>query len=82
MIFSKDVQDAYYDKLRPEAKSLVNQYNLTKKEAAAIHAYTRDEYYRDMNAALRVVNKDGNVDASSAAALKQAGITDDGLAET
>lgn len=81
VIFSKDVQDAYYDKLRPEAKSLVNQYNLTKTEAAAIHAYTRNEFYRDMNAALRVVNKDGNVDASSAAALKQAGITDDGLAE-
>jgi hypothetical protein len=81
VIFSRDVQDAYYDKLRPEAKSLVNQYNLTKTEAAAIHAYTRDEYYRDMNAALRVVNKDGNVDTSSAAALKNAGITDDGLAE-
>ena len=81
VIFSKDVQNAYYDKLRPQAKSLVNQYNLTKKEAAAIHAYTRNEFYRDMNAALRAVNKDGNVDASSAAALKQAGITDDGLAE-
>ena len=81
VIFSKDLQDVYYDKLRPEAKSLVNQYNLTKTEAAAIHAYTRNEFYRDMNAALRVVNKHGNVDASSAAALKQAGITDDGLAE-
>ena len=81
VIFSKDVQDVLYDKLRPEAKSLSNQYSLTKTEAAAIYAYTRNEYYRDMNAALRVVNKDGNVDASSAAALKNAGITDDGLAE-
>ena len=79
--FSTEVQDAYYSILRPDAIALAKANNLTKKEAAAIHAYTRNEYYRDMNAALRVVNKDGNVDASSAAALKQAGITDDGLAE-
>lgn len=79
--FSDDIQGMFYDKLRPEGKSLANQYNLTKTEAAAIYAYTRDEFYRDMNAALRAVNKDGNVDASSAAALKHAGITDDGLAE-
>lgn len=81
VVFSTEVQNAYYDILRPDAKSLANAHNLTKKEAAAIHAYTRNEYYRNMNAALRVVNKDGNVDASSADALKKAGITDDGLAE-
>lgn len=81
VIFSTEVQDAYYDTLRPDARSLATACKLTRKEAAAIHAYTRDEYYRTMNAALRVVNKDGNVDTSSAAALKKAGITDDGLAE-
>lgn len=79
--FSTEVQDAYYSILHPDAIALAKANNLTKKEAAAIHAYTRNEYYRDMNAALRVVNKDGNVDTSSAAALKNAGITDDGLAE-
>jgi len=79
--FSTAVQDAYYDILGSDAKSLVKAHNLTKKEAAAIHAYTKNDYYRDMNAALRAVNKDGNIDASNAAALKNAGITDDGLAE-
>jgi hypothetical protein len=79
--FSTEVQDAYYSILRPDAIALAKANNLTMKEAAAIHAYTRNEYYRDMNAALRVVNKDGNIDTSSAAALKNAGITDDGLAE-
>ena len=79
--FSVDVQNKYYDILKPDAKSLAKAHGLTKKETAAIHAYTRNEYYRTMNSALRVVNSEGNVDTSSATALKSAGITDDGLAE-
>jgi hypothetical protein len=79
--FNPNLQEYLFSKLRPEAKSLASQYKLTKTEAAAIHAYTMDTYYKTINAALRVVNKDGNVDTSSAAALKNAGVTDDGLAE-
>lgn len=78
--FNADMQDYLFSKLRPPARALVSEHNLTKKEAAAIHAYTMEKYYRTMNAALRAVNKDGNVDVSSAEALKNAGITDDGLA--
>jgi hypothetical protein len=79
--FSVDVQKTYYDILKLKTKFLAKMYGLTRKEAAAIHAYTRNEYYRTMNSALRIVNREGDVDTSSATALKKAGITDDGLAE-
>lgn len=79
VVFSDSVQNDFFQKLRPEALDLVSRFNLTKTEAAAIYAYTRDDYYRTINAALRTVNKDGQVDVSSAASLKDAGSTDDGL---
>ena len=78
--FNQSIQDAFYNSLSPKALELVAKYNLTKTEAAAINAYTRDEYYGDMNAALRMLNKDGALDTSNADALKKAGIASDDLA--
>ena len=53
------------------------KHGLTKTEAAAIHAYTKNIYYENMNGALRAVNRNGKPDVSDAAALEAAGIDDD-----
>lgn len=78
--FAPRVQEAFYDSLSQKALDLVEKYRLTKEEAAAIHAYTKNKYYDNMNGALRAVNKDGKVDTSSADALWDAGIKDPELA--
>jgi hypothetical protein len=59
---------------------MVEKYRLTKEEAVAIHAYTKNQYYDNMNEALRAVNKDGMLDPSSTDALLDAGVKDPELA--
>ncbi len=78
--FTPRVQDAFYNSLSRKALTMVEKYRLTKEEAVAIHAYSKNKYYENMNEALRAVNKDGRVDPSSADALWDAGIKDPELA--
>lgn len=78
--FTPRIQDTFYSSLSRKALALVETYRLTKEEAAAVHAYTKNKYYDNMNGALRAVNKDGTVDISSADALMDAGIKDPELA--
>ena len=78
--FTPRIQDTFYSSLSRKALALVEKYRLTKEEAAAIHAYTKNKYYDNMNVALRAVNKDGTLDVSSADALMDAGIKDPELA--
>ena len=78
--FTSRVQDSFYNSLSRKALGLVEKYRLTKEEAVAIHAYSKNKYYDNMNEALRAVNKDGRVDPSSADALWEAGIKDPELA--
>jgi hypothetical protein len=78
--FTPRVQDAFYNSLSRKALAMVEKYRLTKEEAVAIHAYSKNKYYENMNEALRAVNKDGRVDPSSADALWEAGIKDPELA--
>ena len=67
-------------KLSGEAKQLVKQYGLTGAEAAAIHAYTRDDYYLGINHQLRSISLD-KVDLTDAAALAKAGVKNPEMAD-
>lgn len=78
--FNARVEDQFFNSLNSKAKNLAEKYRLTKSEAAAIHAYTKNQYYENMNGALRAVSKNGKVDASDADDLMSAGIKDPELA--
>ncbi len=75
--FSQIIQNRFLASLRPEALALMQKHGLTETEAVAIHAYTKEKYFENMNTALRSVNKDGQTDVSNPAALQAAGIDDE-----
>lgn len=77
--FGRSEQNFCYGKLSLKAKWHAISHGLSTKEAAAIHAYTRDEYYRDINATCRALPQDG-VDLSDASALQKAGVSNPDLA--
>jgi len=78
--FTYQVQNDFFKSLSPAAKNLTKEYKLTRAEAAAIHAYTRNQYFDNMNGALRAVNQHGKVDIADPDALIAAGIKDIDLA--
>ena len=82
LVFDADTQDDFYKKVGADEKTLalINECKLTEKEAAAIHAYTKDEYYVHINSQFRHLPLD-KVDISDAKALTNAGVQNPDLAE-
>ena len=78
--FGTSERNQFLKNLNSDAIKLVNQHKLTKDEAAAIHAYTRDEYYPDINKQFRALPL-ADVDISNAQALQKAGVKNQDLAE-
>jgi hypothetical protein len=78
--FGRKEQHELYGKLSIPAKWLGVKHGLTAKEAAAIHSYTRNEYFKDINNQFRALSLD-TVDLANPVALKNAGVKNQDLAE-
>jgi hypothetical protein len=78
--FSPKQHKELYSKLSLNAKWVALKNNLSNKEAAAIHAYTLNEYYIDINNQFRNLPL-ADVDISDPLALKNAGVENSDLAE-
>lgn len=78
--FGSNEKNALYKSLPFATTSYANKYGLTLVEAAAIRAYSQNDFYIHINNQFRTLDLE-HVDISDASALKKAGVKTNDLAE-
>lgn len=78
--FGKAEKSLLIKQLSFKAQVLAWRYNLTNDEAAAIHAYTKNQYFQGINSQFRTLPL-YDADIFDAKSLKQAGVKNSDLAE-